>query len=216
IEFRLSADYTKVAYGLKTKGGDVVRWSVKDLDTKELLGGNSVPVRLGTVYWDRESTGFYYSSPPLPEEEQTGKRGKRIRHRSILRGAAKDPWPDRVIFENPEWPNYADYGLWELQTGQKLAYRVQGSAEIPLAAYLCDAADDATPPASKRLYASREHTPGRVVTVHGNEAFFRTSKCAGRAANNFAIEAVELAEPFRRRVLVPEDASHVLIHAQHI
>src|SRR4030095_8862672 len=27
VDFRLSPDYTKVAYGLKTKGGDVVRWS---------------------------------------------------------------------------------------------------------------------------------------------------------------------------------------------
>src|SRR4029450_6741607 len=79
------------------------------------------------------------------------------------------------------------------------------------------AGDAATPPRPpKRLYASSEHTLGRFVTVHGNEAFFRTSTCAGRAANNFAIEAVELADPFRRRVLVPEDASNVLIHAQHI
>jgi prolyl oligopeptidase len=216
VDFRLSPDSTKVAYGLKTKGGDVVRWSVKDLDTKELLGGTSVPVRLGTVYWDRASTGFYYSSPPSREEGQTGKRGKRIRYRSIRRDVAQDQRSDPVIFENPEWPNYADYGLWELETGQKLAYRVQGAAEIPLAAYLCEAMDDATPPLPRRLYASSEHTLGRFVTVHGNEAFFRTSTCEGRAANNFAIEAVELAESFRRRVLVPEDPNDVLIHAQHI
>src|SRR4029453_6836290 len=217
VEFRLSPDYSKVAYGRKTKGGDVVLWSVKDLRPLELLGGDSVPGRLGTVYWDRASTGFYYSSPPSPEEEQNGKRGKRIRHRRLLPAGAKQQQADRVVFENPEWPNYADYALWGMETGQKLAYRVQGSAEIPLAAYLCDAADDTKPlPPPKCLYASSEHTLGRFVTVHGNEALFRTSTCVGQAANNFAIEAVKLTEPFGHRELVPEDANNVLINAQHI
>jgi prolyl oligopeptidase len=93
-----------------------------------------------------------------------------------------------------------------------LAYRVQGSAEIPLAAYLCDAAGG--PPTCLR--ASSAQTLGRFVTVHGNEALFRTTTCAGRPANNFAIEAVGLVEPFTARVLVPEDPTSVLIDAQHL
>ena len=90
-------------------------------------------------------------------------------------------------------------GRW--RAGQEvLAYRVQGSAEIPLAAYLGEAVDDArltsasTHPVSKRL--------GRFVAVHGNEALFRTSTCSDRPPTISASMAVELAEPFRRRVLV--------------
>jgi prolyl oligopeptidase len=213
VDFRLSPDSQKVAYGLQTGGSDAVRWLVRDVTTRAILSGEPVTVRLGTVYWDRASNGFYYSSPPSAKEEETGTRGRRIRYRSIKPDVAKNPLSDPVIFENPEWPNYADYGLCELEGGGRLAYRVQGSAEIPLAAYLCDAAGNATPTC---LYASSEDRLGRFVTVDGNEAFFRTSICEGQGANNFAIEAVELVPPFRKRAVVRADDDNVLINAQRI
>jgi prolyl oligopeptidase len=119
------------------------------------------------------------------------------------------------MFENPEWPNYADYGLYELEDGHRfVAYRVQGAAEIPLAAYLGDTGQPAAPPT--RLYASSEDRLGQFITVYGSEALFRTSAWNGGAANNFAVVAVSLAEPLgpHRRV-VKEDPS-VLLRAQHI
>ena len=108
-----------------------------------------------------------------------------------------------VIFENPEWPNYADYGLYEVEAGKKLvAYRVQGSAEIPLAAYVGKPGDDGEL-AWTRLRASNEGVLGNFVTVHGNKALLRIGD--RRTTNNFAIIAVDLADPSRSDVFVPED-----------
>src|SRR4030095_11753070 len=150
VNVRPSPDGRTLAYGLQTRGNDVVVWFVKDLETGRIVSGDGVPVRIETVYWnqdEKESTGFYYSSPPTPEEEQDGKLGRRIRFRSIVPEQAKDQRSDKVIFENPEWPHYADYGLYELEDGHRfVAYRVQGAAEIPLAAYLGDTGQPAAPP----------------------------------------------------------------------
>jgi hypothetical protein len=215
VDYRLSPDNEKVAYGLGENGGDISHWAVKHLNTGELLSGESVAVQLGTVYWDCDSTGFYYSNATFREEERTGTRGRRLRFRSIVPGEAQDPRTDRMIFANPEWPNYADYGIWE-GGGRYLAYRVQGDAEIPLAAYLGQvAAESNAHPVP--LYASHEETLGRFVTVYKEEALFRTSNCDGAAANNFAIVAVNLAEPARRpRLVVPEHPTDVLIRAQQV
>ena len=109
----------------------------------------------------------------------------------------------------------AAYGLWELEADNKyLAYRVQDGAEFPLAAYFGELVNGRL--TWTRLYASNGQTLGNFVTVHGNEALFRISRSEVRPANNFAIIAVELAQPFRSRVLVAEDPSRVLIRAQHI
>jgi prolyl oligopeptidase PreP (S9A serine peptidase family) len=163
------------------------------------------------VYWDKKSSGFYYSGSPSLEEELAGARGKRLKYRSILRPRR----PDFSVFENPEWPNYADYGLCEVEAGRTyLAYRVQGAAEIPLAAYFGQGRRehiDWTP-----LYVSSERTLGRFVTVHGNKALFRASTLGDKPASRFGVVAVELVAPFRRHVLVPEDPRHVLIQAQQI
>src|SRR5262249_46000281 len=106
--FRLSPNNLKVAYALKARGSDVASWFVKVVATKERVSGEPVLVRLESVYWDQNSTGFFYSSPASAREIEKGSQGRRIRYRSIRPGDAKDQRSDRVIFENPEWPNYAD------------------------------------------------------------------------------------------------------------
>jgi prolyl oligopeptidase len=215
-DFSLSPDLTKVAYGLVAKGSDMSLWSVRELETWKDVGGEPVRVRMGTVYWDGSSTGIFYSSEPSAEEERRGLRGNRIKYHAIVQGAGNQASGDPVIFENPESPNYADYGLWEVAANhQYLAYRVQGAAEIPLASYFGERVGGSinwTP-----LRVSQERTLGKFITVYGKEALFRTNASGEHGTNNnFGVIAVELTQPFRTRVLVPEDNDHVLIQAQRI
>jgi prolyl oligopeptidase len=88
---------------------------------------------------------------------------------------------------------------------------VQGAAEIPLASYLVDRVNGIA-----ALQVSSERILGRFVTVHDGEALWRTNALGDGRGNNFGIIGVELASPFRRRVVVPEDDQLVLLRAQRI
>src|SRR5262249_2269251 len=216
VEYRLSPDNGKVAYGLAVKGSELREWAVKDLTTGKILSGDDpVPIRLGVVYWNAESSGFYYASAVSRPGQPDVAPGRRLQFRSIVPGEPQDLETDRVMFVNPEWPNYADWGVWE-GDGRFIAYRVQGDAEIPLAAYLGRTAKpDATP---RRLFSSQESRLGQFVTVDRDQnALFRTSSCAGASADRFAIVAINLNEPDSSpRVVVPEHETDVLMRARRV
>ena len=206
-DFRVSPDGKKVAYAWVKDGSDVQMWSVLDVDSGQDISGPPMRVRLENLSWDLKSAGVFYSRWPDAEAEyQAVKAGARRDVQVWYRPLNSDGSRDEMIFKNPERIQSSNYAMAELVAGTKyLAYRVQGSAEIPLMAYVIER--KAGKLHARKFFKTFKHW-GRFLGATAKEALFRSSECG----DHYCIVAYTFAGQ-KSREIVGEWQDNTLIAA---
>lgn len=214
IEFKVSPDANKVAFSYAKNGSDMNEWQVLDLASKKLLT-EKIYVRLSDCLWASDSNAVYYTEwPTLPMLGQTTRN-----YRALLDNGATKP---ELVFAPPHKEAREIYGVEDFDFGGKrylVAYRLQGTAEIPLTVYLGEKRVAQESEFQVGEYAWRPvrigktDRLGKFITTEGSKIYLRSSE----AGDTFGVVAIDTAtKNLKTTTVVGARKNKVLLNAQRV
>ncbi len=195
--YELSHDGALLAYGLAAAGSDWQEWRVRDVVTGQDRDDHLKWIKFSGASWSADDVGFYYSryDEPAPGAELTGTNyfQKLYYHRLGTKQA-----DDRLVYERPDEKEWGFDGT-ATDDGRYLVVTVWRGTERKNRVYVRELAAADAP--FTELTAGFEAEYG-YIDNDGATFYFRTDADAPRRR----IVAVDLAEPQKRREIVPQHA----------
>lgn len=192
-DFSVSKDGRYLAYSISKMGHDVAMWSIFDLDKKQALLDSPVPIRLFSLDWNHDSTGFYYS-------KAESKHGDLARASVMFHRLGTDSKLDTKIFESPERMQATNWIIAESENGDaKLSIRDARSSGMYSQTRMWAFAKSRQFTDSWQTVVPIGNTLGRLVTVDGHNFIVRSSECG----DGFCLVSISMKAPYIKKVIVP-------------
>lgn len=192
-DFSVSKDGRYLAYSISQMGDDIAMWSVFDLDKKQILGDASIPIRLFSLDWNHDSTGFYYS-------RSESKQGDLARASVMFHRLGTESKSDIKIFESPERLQATNWIIAESDDGETiLSIRDARSNGMYSQTRMWAFAKSSAGADSWQTVIPIRRTLGRLVSVVGEDFILRSSECG----DGFCLMSVSMKFPYKKKVIIP-------------
>jgi prolyl oligopeptidase len=208
-EFKLSPDGKRVAVAFAVDGSDISNWSIYDIASAQKLPDPPVRIRMASLTWESDSSGYFYSKwPDQATEDKLSMQGQKRSVPILFHKLGETSATDRLFFEAPDRPQTTNWAIDADSSGAYIAHRTQGSAEIPVDISIGRATKSGL--SWKRIKISGKSGYGKYLGILNGEIILRTSEVGDR----FGLMAIDINSPQKQRTLVKEVSSEVLLSAQ--
>ncbi len=123
----ISDDGKRLAYSRKESGSDWSTIHVLDIDTGERLADQLLWTRWGNIVWNAESTGFFYTRYPEPEEGQKF-QSLTINPRCYFHQLGDLQEKDQLVYRRPEHPKWS-FWIQRTEDNQYLVMSISRSTD---------------------------------------------------------------------------------------
>lgn len=103
-----SPDGQYLAYGVQDGGSDWRTWKIMAIDSGQVLADELTWLKFTSAEWARDSSGFYYSRYPQPEEGEE-LQSLNLNQKVFFHAVGTSQDQDRLVHEapdNPEWGHF--------------------------------------------------------------------------------------------------------------
>jgi len=189
-----SPDARYVAYLVQDGGSDWRSARVVDVATGDLLADELGWIKFSALAWAADSTGFYYSRYPAPDEEQKF-QGLNHNHAVYFHRLGTTQAEDRLVYANPDNPDWG-YSATVSDDGAFLVITVWKGTDDRYQVLYQDLRQQDNPPVMLVEGFDFDYT---FVGNIGGELLFRTTNSAPRGR----LVAIDTAGSGRIREIVP-------------